>query len=193
MAVDFSLAASIGEKTILVIIGGAITWLFERRSRLTAFFAHVGEFRVTAPGQPPMTVHTHTIVIRNAGRLAAHNVRVPHQRSLAQANIHISVQRGVNHTICTAPGGEEEILFPVLGPKQQVTVGYLYFPPVLFAHVNLPISSDEGQAKELRVLPTPQWPRRSSRSRRLRRKKRASLSVLGQPAHSPVEASSTVG
>src|SRR5262245_12054085 len=102
MAFDFSLAANIAEKIILLAVGAVGTWIFERRSRLTVFFAHVGEFRMTPPpGQQqlqPMTVHTHTIVIRNAGRLAAKNIRVPHQRPLAQNNIYVSVERGINYT-----------------------------------------------------------------------------------------------
>jgi hypothetical protein len=130
---------------------------------LTVFFGHVGEFRMTPPpGQQqlqPMTVHTHTIVIRNAGRLAAHNVRVPHQGSLAQANVHVSVERGVDFKMKNLPGGDEEILFPVLLPKQQVTIGYLYFPPVIFNQINLLVRSDEGFAKPLNVLPTPQFPK----------------------------------
>jgi hypothetical protein len=162
MAFDFSLAANIAEKIILLAVGAVGTWIFERRARLTVFFAHVGELRMTPPPQQqlqPMTVHTHTIVIRNAGRLAAHNIRVPHQRSLAQMGVHFSVERGVDFKMQNLPGGEEEFLFPILAPKQQVTIGYLYFPPVLFTDIHLPIRSDEGLARQLFVLPTPQAPR----------------------------------
>jgi hypothetical protein len=62
MAFDFSLAVSIAEKALLVGVGAVMTWLFERRPRLTVFFTHVGEFRMTSPPggqQQPMTV-THT-------------------------------------------------------------------------------------------------------------------------------------
>jgi hypothetical protein len=163
MAFDFSLAANIAEKIILLVVGAVGTWIFERRPRLTVFFAHVGEFRMTPPaGQQqlqPMTIHTHTIVIRNAGRLAAHNIRVPHQGPLAKNNVYVSVERGADFKMQNLPGGEDEILFPILAPKQQVTIGYLYFPPVLFTHIHLPIRSDEGQARQLFVLPTPQAPR----------------------------------
>ena len=166
MAVDGPLAWSIAEKIALLGVGAMFTWVFERRPRLTVFFAHVGEFRMTPPTPPtggqqqpsqPITVHTHTIVIRNAGRLAARNIRVPHQGSLARANVHFSVERGVNFQVQNLPGGEEEILFPILLPKQQVTIGYLYFPPVVAPQINLPIRSDEGFAKPLNVLPTPQF------------------------------------
>jgi hypothetical protein len=115
MAFDFSLAANIAEKIILLAVGAVGTWIFERRPRLTVFFAHVGEFQMTPPpGQQPlqpMTIRTHTIVIRNTGRLAAHNVRVPHQGPLAQNDIHVSVQRGVSHTMQNLPGAKMKFCF----------------------------------------------------------------------------------
>ncbi len=54
------------------------------------------------------------------------------------------------------PGGGAEIVFPTLVPGEQVTVGYLYYPPVLWSNVNSSTKSDEGFAKIVNVLPTPQ-------------------------------------
>ena len=50
-------------------------------------------------------------------------------------------------------------MFPVLVPGQQVTVSYLYFPPLLYHQINLPITSNEGMARVINMLPTPQLPR----------------------------------
>jgi hypothetical protein len=47
----------------------------------------------------------------------------------------------------------------VLVPGQQVTVAYLYFPPLLYHQINLLVSSDEGMARVISVLPTPQFSR----------------------------------
>ena len=47
---------------------------------------------------------------------------------------------------------------PSLVPREQVTVHYLYFPPLLWADINTYVKSDEGLAKVLTVLPTPQAP-----------------------------------
>ena len=164
MAIDLSLAASIAEKIVLLGVGAFFARLIEMRERMVAFYGHVGEFRLdpgadAPPGTQLGAVHTHTVVIRNAGRRAAHNVRVPHRGILAPANIHVSIGLGISYTRQILPGGQEEILFPVLVPRQQVTISYLHFPPITFQSINLPISSDEGMARTLNVLPTPQSPR----------------------------------
>jgi len=52
---------------------------------------------------------------------------------------------------------KEEILFPSLPAKFQVTVSYLYFPPIVAGQINAPIYSDEGPAKVIRVLPQQQY------------------------------------
>jgi hypothetical protein len=76
-----------------------------------------------------------------------------------------SVYPSVVYQVIDLPGGGREILFPTLVPGEQVTVAYLYFPPVLFNQINSYTKSDEGLAKIVQVLPTPQlapWLRRLS-------------------------------
>jgi hypothetical protein len=148
MAVDLSLGAA---RIIENFVGGLLNRIVERRPRLIAFYGHVGVFRLAPPpsappGSPPTGIHTHTVVVRNDGGLPAHNVRVPHRGSFTTANIHVYVDPGINYSTQTLPGGEEEILFPLLVSKQQVTISYLYFPPITFHSINLPIRSDEGFA-----------------------------------------------
>ena len=159
--VDVALAWSVAEKVLLVVVGVLAARFVERRPRLNVYYGHVGVFQIpsTTPGGGLLGIHTHTVVLRNAGRLPAHNVRVPHRGSLEAHNIHVSVDTGVNHTSNILPGGEEEIVFPTLVPGQQVTLSYLYFPPITWNEINLPISSDEGMAKQVNVLPTVQLPR----------------------------------
>jgi hypothetical protein len=89
---------------------------------------------------------------------AAHNVHVPHNFALTPP-LNFSIQPPTAFTRTPLAGGGEEITFPVLAPGQQVTVSYLYFPPLFFHQINLPINSDEGMARMLTVLPTPQLPR----------------------------------
>jgi hypothetical protein len=80
--VNLSLLVKIGGSLFLLVAGAFINRLFERRPRLIVFYGHVGRFHVQPP-QPPLSpqpgiVHTHWVVIRNAGRVAAQNVHVPH-------------------------------------------------------------------------------------------------------------------
>jgi len=138
----------------------AYSRVFERRARVIVFYGHVGQFDLQPTGQFPtaVRVHTHTVVIHNIGKLAAHNVRLPHNIALAPP-LNFSVQPPTTFARTPLAGGGEEITFPALAPGQQVTVSYLYFPPLFFHQINLPISSDEGMARVLNVLPTPQLPR----------------------------------
>jgi hypothetical protein len=162
MAADLSYGAW---RIVENLVGGLLNRIVERRPRLIAFYGHTGRFQLPPPpnappgGAQPGYLHTHTVVISNVGGLSAHNVRVPHQGSLAAANVHVYVEPGVNYSIQKLPGGEEEILFPILVSKQQVTISYLYFPPLTFHFINLPIRSDEGIARQVNVLPTVQPPR----------------------------------
>ena len=89
MPVDITLLRDIGEKILLVGVGAISAWLFERRPRLNVFYGHVGAFQVQGP--QPRQVHTHSVVIRNAGRLIANNVRLPHRLPLNASNIHFSI------------------------------------------------------------------------------------------------------
>jgi len=148
-----------GSRILENFVGGLLNRIVERRPRLIAYYGHAGVFQISPPQQPSAKIHTHTVVIGNVGGLPVHNVRVPHRGLLAGAGIHVYVDPGVNYSTQVLPGGEEEILFPYLVSKQQVTISYLYPPTITFHVINLPIRSDEGFAKQVNVLPTTQTSR----------------------------------
>jgi hypothetical protein len=52
-----------------------------------------------------------------------------------------------------------EICVPTLTPGDQLTVSYLYAPPLTRNQTNTYVKCDEGIARVLNVLPTPQQPR----------------------------------
>lgn len=99
-------------------------------------------------------VHTHAVVVRNAGKMTAHNVRLGH--NILPPNF--SVFPAIRHRVHTFRGGGSEIVFPTLVPEEQVTTTYLYFPPVTWNQINTYVRSDEGLARFINVLPTPQAP-----------------------------------
>jgi hypothetical protein len=159
MVIDFSLFGRIAEAVIIAVLGGFAGRAIERRPRVVVFYGHVGAFQLQPSGQlPGGGVHTHSVVIKNTGKLAARNVRLPHRLALTPP-LNFYVDPPTDFTRTPLAGGGEQITFPVLVPGQQVTVSYLYFPPLHFSQINLPISSDEGMARVLNVLPTPQLPR----------------------------------
>jgi len=59
------------------------------------------------------------------------------------------------YTIETNPEGNPQIVFPVLVPKQEVTISYLYFPPLYYNQILGNVLSNEGMAKILQIVPTP--------------------------------------
>ena len=75
--------------------------------------------------------------------------------------------RRIQHHVEDLPGGGREIVFPLLVPSQQVTITYVYFPPVTWQQINTTTRSDEGFAKIVTALPTPQSPARVLNSLRV--------------------------
>jgi hypothetical protein len=65
----------------------------------------------------------------------------------------------VQYQVLDLPNGGKELLFPVIVPQKQITVSYLYFPPVTWEQINSHIESDEGLVKVISVLPTEQLPK----------------------------------
>jgi hypothetical protein len=121
----------------------------EARSRVVSFLGHVSA--LTLQDEQHTVVHTHSVVVRNAGRRAARNVRLTHGVLPPNVTIYPPVQ----HSIERNSDGSGEIVLPVLVPKEQVTVSYLYFPPLLWNQINNNTKSDEGFAKIINVMPVP--------------------------------------
>lgn len=133
-----------------LVLGKYLDRWFSKRPKLISYLGHTSAFAVRS--NPPCTVHTHSIVVRNAGRETAHNVRIGH--NILPDNY--LLYPAVPHTVEGAPDAIKEIVISKLVPEEQITISYLYAPPVFWNQINTYIKSDEGYAKILNVLPTPQ-------------------------------------
>lgn len=147
--------ATIAGPVAAVIISAIIVNLLQLRPRLFTWYHYTTT--VTLPAVPPATgqtvVNTHAFVVRNDGKLPAHNVSVSHYVLPAY-----SVAPPVPHRREDLPtGGGAVLTFPTLAPKEQVTITYLYFPPLLWSHINAGVRSDEAVAQPIVVLPTRQF------------------------------------
>ncbi len=152
MSIDWDLAARIAGPILAAFIAWGLTRLSERRSDLVMYYGHIAAFQTQ---QPRGTIHTHAVVIRNAGRKAATNVRVSHRFFLPDFTIYPPVQ----HTVEDIPNDGKEIVIPQLVTGEQISINYLYFPPVIAEQVTTAVRSDDGFAKVITVLPTQQHPR----------------------------------
>ena len=149
MTYDIEIIAKIASPIITLIVGAIIKHLTERRSKIVSFLGHVSSF--TLRDENHTQVYTHGIVIRNAGRKSATNVRVGH--NFLPPNIQVSPP--VKYTIEENPEGGAEIIFPIMVPKEQISISYLYFPPVTWDKVNAYTKSDDGFANILNVISMP--------------------------------------
>jgi hypothetical protein len=154
MNVDWNIVLTIAMPIVSIFIGAVVTFLFTNRERLITHYGHVSSFKVKPndPEQEEYWVYTHSVVIRNIGRKTAKNVRMGH----AVLPYNINVEPDIEYTKNELPGGGVELVFPNLVPKKQVTLSYLYFPPLTYNQINTHVESDEGPAKVVNALLQPQ-------------------------------------
>lgn len=155
MHIDWSVAATIAAPIIALFVGVWVNRHFESRPVLVSYFGHIAVFTHRAPGQQQQwIIHTHAVVLRNAGRRPATNVRLHH---LNLPDFRIFPQ--VVHQVDTLADGTQDIVIPTLVPGEEITISYLYFPPMTFAQVNAGIKSDQGFAQQIPVLLQRQLPK----------------------------------
>ena len=135
--------------TIAVIIGAAIKYFSSHKAKLISFIGHISTF--VLQDETKTMVFAHSVIVKNIGNVAANNVRLGHN-VLPQ---HITVFPNIKHTIERNDDESGEIVIPVLVPKEQITVSYLYFPPTTCGQINVYTKSNEGLAKILDVIPVP--------------------------------------
>lgn len=154
MTIEWSVVATITAPIVALFVGVWVSRRFESRPMLISYFGHVSAFRHVPPGGQPIHVHTHSVVLRNAGRRSATNVRLRH-------NVlpDFSVWPGVLHHTEDLPDGSKEIVIPTLVPGEEITISYLYFPPVTVGQINSGIKCDQGFAQAIPVLLQRQYPR----------------------------------
>lgn len=154
MTIDWVVVATIGAPIITLFVGVWVNRRFENRPVLISYFGHVSSFRHTPPEGQPMVVHTHSVVLRNAGCVSATNVRLRHI-VLPSFDIWPQLAQRIEELPC----GAREIVIPTLVPGEQITISYLYFPPLTVQQINDGIRCDQGFAQAIPVFLQRQYPR----------------------------------
>ncbi|MCX5698186.1 MAG: hypothetical protein NTX01_00585 [Candidatus Omnitrophica bacterium] len=150
--INWNLVINIGVPLLTLFLGRYLDRVLEKRPKLISYLGHVSAFSLQ--DEKNTQVFTHSIVLLNTGRKTANNIRIGHNY-MPKFNIYPNV----SHTVENVSGGGAEILIPKLVPKEQLTISYLYFPPVTWDKINLYTKSDEGLAKVINVIPTPLLPK----------------------------------
>lgn len=131
---------------ILVFI---IKRILEHKPKLITYLVHVSA--IPLKDEKSTIVNTHSIVVRNAGKKTANNVRIGHDHLPASYQMYPQM----THEVKYSEHGPAEIVLPTLVPNEQVNISYLYFPPTTYEHINSYCKSDEMQAKSINIIPAP--------------------------------------
>lgn len=150
MHIDLEVVAKLLSPVIAALIGAIVKRYFEAKPKLISYLIHSSAIPLN--DEQNTQVNNHCIVVRNAGKMTAHNVRIGH--NLLPKGFQIFPP--LSHTVLESPNGSAEILVPTLVPGEQVSISYLYFPPLTWNQVNSYTKSDEGLARIINAIPTPQ-------------------------------------
>ena len=146
-SIDFRVAATIAAPILALLVGAFLNRRLERRPRIMSYYGHVSSFTVRPATGMPLLIHMHSVIIRNNGSKAATNLRVSHL-VLPDFNIYPAVP----YTVETTPGGLTDFVFPIVVPKEEITISYMYPPPTVVTDVNNGIRHDDGFATAIPVL-----------------------------------------
>src|SRR5690242_3326363 len=149
MAFDLDLAIKITVPLATLVLGKYLDRWLTKRPKVIVYLGHASVF--TLRSENPATIHTHSIVVRNVGTVAANNVRIGH--SILPDNFQL--YPSISHTVERDGGRIAEIIIPTLVPDEQVTISYLYVPPLIWNQLRAYRTSDGGFGKVFHVLPTP--------------------------------------
>ncbi len=157
-SIDWQTVATIAAPIVALFAGAALDRWYEGRQRLVVYLTNMADFVIRVPGPPPEDMHCNTfsLVLRNAGMRATKNVRIGHYWLPPNVNINPSIPHKIDYS---PPGTAAEVQIDRLVPGQQVTISYLVWGDVQATNVISYVNSDDGEARVLNVLPTPQLPR----------------------------------
>ena len=146
---EFDVLGKILAPLLTGIAGILIKRYLEARPKLITWLIHAAA--IPLKDENGTTVNTHSIVVRNAGKRTAHNVRIGHN-FLPAFQIHPQL----SHHVIEGPGKSAEILIPTLVPGEQINISYVYFPPDLWNQGHSDCKSDEMSAKYINIIPAAQ-------------------------------------
>ena len=161
--INWSVVAIISAPIITLFLGVALDRWYEKRQRLIVYLLNEAQFLIRQIGTPPTDVacRTFVLVLRNSGRHATKNVRIGHHWLPADVAINPAVPHTVDHS---APGTAAEVQIDQMVSGEEITISYIVLAPTQSENVISYVKSDDGPARVLNFLPTPQLPKWVQRS-----------------------------
>jgi hypothetical protein len=141
----------------VAIIAFALTRVFQNKPKLVAFYGHVSELVLKNPDGTEfrdqtgcnVTVRSHSITIINIGKTPATEVKIVHGILPLNYTIFPPISYNKEGT---------EITIPSLAPNEQISITYLYYPPLHVSQINVFIKCTEclsipGNMQHVQVIP----------------------------------------
>lgn len=151
MDINWNIVVDIVVPIFTLIFGIVLTRILERKAKVNYYIGHTSAFNIGIQKQ----LNTHSVVVSNQGKKAATGVKIIHD--IKPKNFNVYPQREYEKKDLREGGAE--IIFPSLVPGEQVTVSYLYYPPVFWTHFNTVVKHDDGLAKMIPMMLTRQYPK----------------------------------
>lgn len=142
--VDWDLVFKVINGVATLFIAGYVTDFHNSRKKLISHYGHVGVFKL----KTEENVYTHSVIVSNIGYKPIENVKIGHNFLPENIDIYPPVEYSISNN-------GKEILIPKLVGKEQITISYLYFPPITYKEINAYIKSDSGFAKEIDTILLP--------------------------------------
>lgn len=147
---DTEVIAKLAAPVITAILGFILKSYFEAKPKLVTYLVHASE--IPLHDEKKSKVNIHSIVVSNAGKRTANNIRLGHNF----LPISFQLYPQLTHEVTRNENESAEILIPTLVPGEQVNISYLYWPPVTWNQIHSYCKCDETNAKYLNVAPTQQ-------------------------------------
>lgn len=125
----------------------------EKGPRVIHYFQHSSATVVSLKEQAPIQVHSHGLIVKNVGDKPARNVKIYNARLDGES--YLSIWPDVSFEEVKLPNGGREICVPILVPNEQITLSYLYSPPVMAFQFMHTVKHDEGFSNAIAVSLTP--------------------------------------
>lgn len=149
MEFNVDVIAKLLAPVVTTVVGLIVKSYVEGRPKLITYLVHASA--ILLGNEQKTNVNSHSVVVRNSGKKTAHNVRIGHNYLPA-----FQIVPALAYQIVQGPNGSAEIVVSTLVPGEQITISYLYFPPVVWSQVHAYCKSDEMSAKYINVIPSAQ-------------------------------------
>lgn len=166
MEVQASVLVEVGLKVLAPILSALFIWalnkyLLKAGPQVVYQLVHAAEHPIQDTTDPNAQVHTHSLVVRNAGKKSATNVCIGHYAMPPSVRVWPPVPYRVTKMSDHEPASTaSELVFPSLAPNQAISVAYLYPSSLTVGKIHGYVKSDEGFAEAVVVSlsrPFPWW------------------------------------